>query len=294
MFCWCVCLTGVGLGCNHVPIHVIIQQHFSQNRALAAGLASTGASFGLLVGGPVIRLLMDHYGWRGSILLMAAISAQCLLAAVLLYPPDRGTRGQSQEQAVTGDMDGHEEHIQPHQDREHDECSAQEKMSAVSSVIEKPLTTRPSEMKQCQENLPKKGYMRCMKTKLGTMCACFDLSLLGDLAFLLLFLAAMPTTFGAFTCRNYNIQRAIEQGIQRPQAAFLSTAWGVGSLCGRLVGGLIGNMGCTIRPLYYSLTIFTGGLLMMLSTTTQLMPTIVLHAVFSVAMGTLVGECLLN
>jgi MFS family permease len=52
---------------------VLVQQYFNRRRAMAAGIAVSGYSFGSLAAGPVIRVLIDAYSWRGTLMLIAGI-----------------------------------------------------------------------------------------------------------------------------------------------------------------------------------------------------------------------------
>lgn len=70
---------------------VIVQQHFTRRRALAAGIASAGISIGSLSSGPIMQLLTKHYGWRGTLLIMSAITLNSC-AFGILYRPARACR----------------------------------------------------------------------------------------------------------------------------------------------------------------------------------------------------------
>ncbi len=52
---------------------VEIQQTFSRNRALAQGLSFFGLSIGSMAGSYVVVRLLETYGWRGTMLIHAAI-----------------------------------------------------------------------------------------------------------------------------------------------------------------------------------------------------------------------------
>ncbi|NWS17661.1 MOT11 protein, partial [Pachyramphus minor] len=50
-------------------------------------LVVSGATVSGLALGPLMPLALDAYGWRGALLLLAAVSLNLLVAAALLRPP---------------------------------------------------------------------------------------------------------------------------------------------------------------------------------------------------------------
>ncbi len=69
-----------------VPCAVIVQHYFTRRRPIAVGLSSVGLSLGSITTGPIIRLLIAHYAWRGAMLLSAGFTIQGLVCAALLRP----------------------------------------------------------------------------------------------------------------------------------------------------------------------------------------------------------------
>lgn len=78
---------------NIVPLTTIISNWFVQHRGLAIGLVTAGQGLGQ-VGIPFIQYLIDHVGWRGAYLVLAAVIFVIPTVLILLFlhtrPEDRG------------------------------------------------------------------------------------------------------------------------------------------------------------------------------------------------------------
>lgn len=81
-------LAGLGWALVFTPSLGAVSRYFPTRRAMATGLAMAGASVVGLALGPLIPLLLDAYGWRGSLLLLAALSFNLMVAGALLRPLD--------------------------------------------------------------------------------------------------------------------------------------------------------------------------------------------------------------
>lgn len=77
---------GLGWALVFTPSLGTVGRYFPARRALATGLAVSGASVSGLALGPLVPLLLDAYGWRGALLLLAAVSFNLVAAGALLRP----------------------------------------------------------------------------------------------------------------------------------------------------------------------------------------------------------------
>jgi len=67
---------------------VIVQQHFTKHRGMAAGIAASGISIGTLSSGPLIALLTRWFGWRGALLIFSGLTLNsCVFGS--FYRPQR-------------------------------------------------------------------------------------------------------------------------------------------------------------------------------------------------------------
>ncbi len=106
-------LTGVGSGGTNVPVMGLVPAWFAaKRRGLATGMAVSGSSFGMLITGFLVPMILNRYGedvgWRISWFCLAGL---CALIAVLGFvilrnqPRDKGLRpiGEQDEEAVAAE-----------------------------------------------------------------------------------------------------------------------------------------------------------------------------------------------
>ncbi|NWH75937.1 MOT13 protein, partial [Piaya cayana] len=79
-------VAGLGWALVFTPSLATVGRYFPARRALATGLVVSGASVSGLATGTLVPLLLDTYGWRGALLLLAAISFNLVAAGALLRP----------------------------------------------------------------------------------------------------------------------------------------------------------------------------------------------------------------
>lgn len=72
---------GFGVACAFVPSIATVGQWFERRRGLAIGVAVAGTGVGSLVIAPLSSSLIDSFGWRGAMRILAAIGVAALLAA---------------------------------------------------------------------------------------------------------------------------------------------------------------------------------------------------------------------
>ncbi|CAG2101592.1 unnamed protein product [Medioppia subpectinata] len=91
-------LGGIGFGFIFLPAVVIVGFYFEKRRAFATGMAVCGSGIGAFVLAPVTQLLVESYGWRGCVLILAGITLNCAVFGSLFRPVEEITfRNQSQK-----------------------------------------------------------------------------------------------------------------------------------------------------------------------------------------------------
>lgn len=65
---------GVGLGLINPSSFIAVNSYFSTKRGQAVGLALAGTGVGQMVMPHVVRILLDYYGFKGTILIMGALA----------------------------------------------------------------------------------------------------------------------------------------------------------------------------------------------------------------------------
>lgn len=78
--------TGLGLGLIYLPAIVSVTQYFEAKRSLATGIAVCGSGFGTVVFAPVVDMLINSYGWRGTMLIFGGIVLNCIIFGAMFRP----------------------------------------------------------------------------------------------------------------------------------------------------------------------------------------------------------------
>ncbi|ELU18316.1 hypothetical protein CAPTEDRAFT_203622, partial [Capitella teleta] len=82
-------ITGCGFAGNYIASLVIVHQYHNKRRALASGVATVGLSLGTFTFPVLVRLTIESHGWRASLVMLAAVQTQMLVAAMMFMPnPD--------------------------------------------------------------------------------------------------------------------------------------------------------------------------------------------------------------
>ncbi|OWF35485.1 monocarboxylate transporter 12-like [Mizuhopecten yessoensis] len=81
---------GIGFGLVYTPTIIIVSYYFEKRRALATGIATCGSGIGGFVFAPLSVLLLETYGWRGSLWIITGIVLNGIVFASFYrsdYPP---------------------------------------------------------------------------------------------------------------------------------------------------------------------------------------------------------------
>ncbi|KAF8767570.1 Monocarboxylate transporter 12 like protein [Argiope bruennichi] len=79
-------LTGAGLGLMYLPSIVSVTCYFEKQRAFATGIAVCGSGMGTFALAPLTEYLVEMYGWKGSMLIIAAMVLNCTVFGALFRP----------------------------------------------------------------------------------------------------------------------------------------------------------------------------------------------------------------
>lgn len=77
-------LSGFGLSLCYVAAVVIVAYYFDKRRSFATGLSVCGSGIGTFIFAPVIQMLLDEYGWRGTTLILAGIFLNMCVCGMLM------------------------------------------------------------------------------------------------------------------------------------------------------------------------------------------------------------------
>lgn len=101
-------LVGTGAGLAFPPTVYIVTSYFVRLRGLANGLCISGSALGSIFLPPVLRYLLENYGYRGACLIMGGITLNTWIAALFYEPVERHLKRvlkepNSEETYVIGD-----------------------------------------------------------------------------------------------------------------------------------------------------------------------------------------------
>ncbi|XP_018570450.1 monocarboxylate transporter 12 [Anoplophora glabripennis] len=77
-------VAGFGLSLCYVASVVIVAYYFDKKRSFATGLAVCGSGIGTFIFAPLIQLLLDEYGWRGTTLILAGLFLNLVVCGALM------------------------------------------------------------------------------------------------------------------------------------------------------------------------------------------------------------------
>ncbi|XP_004533942.1 monocarboxylate transporter 13 isoform X2 [Ceratitis capitata] len=82
-------LVGIGAGLSFPPTVYIVTSYFVRLRGLANGLCISGSALGSIILPPVLRWLLETYGYRGAVLIMGGITLNVFVAAIFYEPVEQ-------------------------------------------------------------------------------------------------------------------------------------------------------------------------------------------------------------
>lgn len=81
-------IAGLGLGICYVTAVVSVAFWFDKKRTLATGIGASGTGIGTFVYAPLTQFLIEYYGWRGTILILAGTMYNICVFGALMRDPD--------------------------------------------------------------------------------------------------------------------------------------------------------------------------------------------------------------
>lgn len=104
-------VAGVGMSLPYFNVIIVEAVYFRKKRALATGIAESGAGIGSIIFAPLVNYLISIYGWRGGLLIEGGIVANIIVCGTL-FRPVGGTntntereRKESHKKPLTSDLE---------------------------------------------------------------------------------------------------------------------------------------------------------------------------------------------
>ncbi|XP_064615201.1 monocarboxylate transporter 9-like [Liolophura sinensis] len=79
----------IGCGFIYVPANVIVARYFFKRRTIALGIATGCGGLGSFAFPPLLRYLLDEFGWRGTLLICGGICLNVCVAGAIMRPPSK-------------------------------------------------------------------------------------------------------------------------------------------------------------------------------------------------------------
>ncbi|XP_006643245.2 monocarboxylate transporter 12-B [Lepisosteus oculatus] len=79
-------LTGIGFALCYTPAIAMVGKYFCERKALAYGIAMSGSGIGTFVLAPAVQLLIEHYSWRGALLILGGFVSNLCVCGALMRP----------------------------------------------------------------------------------------------------------------------------------------------------------------------------------------------------------------
>lgn len=79
-------INGIGVGLATSAAFVALNHYFKFKRGQAVGLSMAGTALGMLIMPQLVRVLLEAFGFRGAVLLLAGVALNATVGAVLLQP----------------------------------------------------------------------------------------------------------------------------------------------------------------------------------------------------------------
>ncbi|OQV25729.1 putative Monocarboxylate transporter 12 [Hypsibius exemplaris] len=77
-------LGGIGFGLIYSPAILCVCYYFDKRRAMAVGICVCGSGVGAFLFPPLVTLIIDHFAWQGSMLILAGLVLQVCIAGALM------------------------------------------------------------------------------------------------------------------------------------------------------------------------------------------------------------------
>ena len=206
-----------------------MSQYFKHRRAIANGIAMSGVGIGQLILSPILRLLLDNYGLKGALLIMAGISLHVCIAAALMRPASAYRRKTKKEPSI------------------------------IYKKYNRDNITKHNDGSQLK--IVSKGKKPSMLNVFKNICgiyASLEWSLLKKVPYLLhgiamfLYFAGFPTYF------LMTPSHAEQIGHSSSSAAFLVSLCGASELVGRLAAGFVADFRIIPSSILMAVMLFVG------------------------------------
>ncbi|XP_033643556.1 monocarboxylate transporter 12-like [Asterias rubens] len=189
----------LGIALCFTAAGVALAQYFNKYFARVSGFTSSGIGLGMIVTPPLLRVLLDTYGWRGTMLIMGAICLNVCAVGALYRPLGHARTTRHQNDSELLDEIGSGRVF----------VDSDSRCSSFMSIIRKLFS-------ELRLDLLVKSYR-----------------------FTLYCLMYLELSIGYIVYVVYIMPMALDYGFEKTDATFLLSVMGFGSLGGRAISGFL-------------------------------------------------------
>ena len=204
----------------NMTTNYLTQKIFTSNRALGGGLCMLGFTLGNMTGPLLIDYLISTYGWRGTLMIQAAFTANIIPFSLVIPDVTNKHKPNSECRDIKSTN-------QKTDDNLFDECESHDEARASGDAF--------PEMTSCKskkKNQLCKSRCHCSNTNLSVLRDIFDFSLFRKLAFTWAIIDGMADRFNLNLVRQHMPSRAVYLGMTRTDGA--TFLFGMYPMCGSI------------------------------------------------------------
>ncbi|XP_052090891.1 monocarboxylate transporter 14-like [Mytilus californianus] len=247
-------VTGLGFAMVYLPSNVLAGLYFNKHRSLAAGIATSGSGIGAVIFPLLVHSLIQYYGWKGSVFILAGLSLQCIVLSALLFPLAENPDKKELKLVLTNSNihDKQTNHPDIDYTRNNGKC---ENYNGHTCISENDKSVQQNcKVTKLMENFEPEAEKRLKH--------CYVLC---NFSFFILFLNNILWNMGVAISWVLAPEYFVSMGLTKENAATISTFSGVGCFIGCIIGGGLGNIQSLCRlSMYISWNIALGIFLMLL------------------------------
>ncbi|XP_022087237.1 monocarboxylate transporter 12-like isoform X2 [Acanthaster planci] len=223
-------VAGFGIGLGFVAGLVVVAIYFKKYYKAANGVASSGIGIGLVAFPPLLQLLLDSYGWRGTLVIMAGITCNICVGGALFRPL--------------------------HSSKNNNEQSERSGNEAIA-MQQQNQTENEDEVTICQPHVQRRH--RCACALLSPVAKSLGLHLLRNWSFTFFCWINILATMPYICYLVFIFPRASAVGISDQASSLVVSVLGITSIFGRLISGVLINWKFSSVKVFAAALLFCSG-----------------------------------
>ncbi|XP_071126386.1 monocarboxylate transporter 12-like isoform X1 [Mytilus edulis] len=244
LYCSLGIITGLGFGGIFLSTLVCVGHHFEKRRSFAMGISLSGSGVGIFVLAPVVRILIEEFGWRGTLLIEAGFILNIIVCGAFFRPMQKQSgrktkKSETKEEAI--DLLRCDDNLINIKEN----CTPSDKKCTIEENASQDDDVHASKQEIITQTKSTKN------TTLSFFSRHFDFGLLTNPIFTIFVVSNCCTCLGFNAPYVYLPDRAEEKGMNKLDSAFLLSVIGISNTFGRILFGWIADRKGVNRLLLY-------------------------------------------